>query len=360
MNETQINSLEKDKKRWMLCTEHKKLLEIMYYFYHQITSGPVMVDTIMLLNPNLSKHKSEELVRDLVAAKVLEQVYFVPSNRPTRLRVLFLTKYAVAFILGHLNTAQVTLMKKSSRTEEKMERYVANSRLAYNRLLEQDVTQDTRQIRISYVNSFSSYGLKNNQEYQFLRRIVKHGRDNPAFNDLLNLGDISQDLYDLGQLSIKRLNALKLGHTQKNKIVKIDSKYKDVLKDIDPKNRSDEESFVEEPIGDKASCSLRKVLINTNIAYIYFYEESQMIEVAVDYLINQNSYKYIKTVDNIINVYQYFTYIFRAAYVNFSFNLYFDNKLGYQDFEDKMAKTKKTLDKKVMFPDNITFLLNNI
>lgn len=359
MNETiQINSLEKDKKRWRLCTEYRKLLEIMYYFYNQITSGPVMVDTIKLINPNLSKNKIEELVRDLVAAKVLEQVYFIPSNRPTRLRVLFLTKYAVAFVLGHLNTSQITLMQKSARTEEKLERYVANSRLAYNRLAEQDVTQDIKTIRFAYVDLMSSYDIKYNNEEKLLSRIGSFYNKNQKYRQFFNFKNFDSEYKQAFALKEKRLNALKLGPTQKNKTVKIDGKHKNALKDVATNQINNDEPFLTDPKGVKVSCSLRKVLVNTNIAYIHFDDDT--IEVSVDYLICQNSYKYTKTVDNIINVYQYFTYIFRASNVNLSFNLYFDNKLGYQDFKDKMVKTKKILDKKVMFAANIVFLLNNI
>lgn len=308
-----------DDKRFSMCKDYEEILNIIYYVGDRLISVPVLFD-FYTLSSGCSKSKFERILRELVDKKIITQEYINLSYNPSRTRVIYMSKYAIAFVLGLKNTTGANNINKTRLSAEVVEKRILRSRLIFDRTkhLERSTVLE---ILDKLQSSGSTYCFRQNQYYDYFLYLEMQ------FGKIEFYNKTTVDIYkkDLEAMEKRKMVALRKGQNSKRN--------KNGDKNAVTNDKNKQQKYEYELIMDY---TLPQVMSNVDISFILI--KNGQFRVNIDYLITEDKAQYQKIIKNIAGIYHFFSSFLLAHMLVINIRMYFTNMYQKNNFEKEANK----------------------
>lgn len=323
--------------RYNTCQKYKEYLYLIYYLGGKILTAVQLYNFILKTEPKLSKSKFERDLKALEDSGIIRKELICLNNNPNRMRVLYLRKYAVAFVEGAETTKGVNNINFSRVTPEIILQHVVRADVIFSHMQHIDYRTILESIKI-FKSNLSTYFIKKNQSHAYMTDLFDY------FSKLDVASDVDKEHLKWEFEKSKELFfALEKGRLDGGRHSRINNTKKGIEEGLQELAVSDEVYIEESPKTSKTimqeridNYGLTTMLYNYDVYFLRTKEEQIILN--LDMIVTKKIV-FWRIMSDIIGVYRYFSYFFNeTSNVIVRYRIYFADKLAAERFNIRYAK----------------------
>lgn len=333
-----MTSVTKD-NRYSICQKHREYLYLIYYLGDKILTAVQLYHFSKKTNPSLSKSKYERDLKGLEDSGIIRKELICLNADSKRVRVLYLRKYAVAYIEGVETTIGVNNVNFSRLSPAKILKHVVRAERIFSKMehISYNTILDPIQL---FKSNLSAYWIKQNQYHYYMTDLYNFFQS----LDLVDKDLVNKDFLELQYAESENIyQALEKGRQKGSQSSPKDEK-KEVIVDLSITNVI----YVEKPKETEKSI-FQKRIDNYGLTYllnnfdIYFLRHKEgKLSLNLDMIITKTT-SFSRIMADIIGAYHYFSSFldikkeFRVIY-----NIVFINAISEKRFKNALeSKAEK-------------------
>lgn len=331
-----MTSVTKD-NRYNICQKHREYLYLIYYLGDKILTAVQLYNFAKKTNPSLTKSTFERELKRLEDSGILRKELIHLAD--TRVRLLYLRKYAVAFVEDKETTIGVNNVNFSRVTPAKILKHVMRAETIYAKMTHKPYNTILERIQV-FERNLSSYWIKQNQYHYYMTELYNFFRR----LDLIDKDLVNKEFLEYQYAKSKNTYQALLQGRQRGSQSSSKEKKKEVIVDLthtnviylDKPKEETEISIMQHRID---NYGMTHLLNNFDIHFIRFKKGTLTLNLEMVITIKTN---FFRIMTEIIAVYHYFSsFLTRNNNFIVNYSFVFMNALTEQRFKKDLEKKKE-------------------